>query len=91
MHTPILAQIKGLSRSEQSEFGIYIEYRVFDMQVDWFALDESNTLLDVKYIERFIEAIEKGTQLPSGFIRGVIGRIQSPVTGVDMQPAGYFC
>lgn len=71
-----------------NEFGAYVEKRIFNKQVDWFMSTET---FDVEYVERFINAIENQSQLPTGFIEGALLRFGMPdVGGADLQLNFYI-
>lgn len=88
MHTPVLAQLKGLPANNH-EFGIYAEHKTFGKQVDWFLSAET---LDIAALDMFVDAIENQTQLPRGLIGGALPREGMPnVGGTDIQLSKYFC
>lgn len=93
MHTPVLAALKGLP-SNCNEFGAYAEKRFFDYQVDWFKSANNNgEVLDVGYIEAFINAVETNTNLPPlGQIEGALPRIEEQGMGAaDLHFNEYIC
>lgn len=49
-------------------------------------------MVDIEYVEKFVNSIENQTQLPAGFIKGALPRSGMPdVGGADLQLTSCIC
>ncbi|KAG4077177.1 hypothetical protein HA402_016164 [Bradysia odoriphaga] len=86
MQSPIVGQLNGLSPM-QHEFGFYAEKKIFGEQIKWFWYE----VMDLEFVESFVEAIENQSSLPPGFVRGGVPRHgEMNLDGVDIEEEFYI-
>ncbi|CAF1670393.1 unnamed protein product [Adineta ricciae] len=88
--TPNVLQLYQVNKPKtDEEFGRLAELNLFHEQIDWFqSIDTINT----NYVEKFLDAIENGTHLPSLTENdGAIPRQSSTTMDVDIINDMFIC